>query len=592
MNKQQQNSNCNIVRLLNVSFIILFATTLLIDIILSPINVTLNYSYVEVKQEKGIEDIQHELLIDKSMNSQTNHITNITLHVRNINSNLRKNLKEEDELNNKSIISATNVKIFFLNSSDIKDNVKSKHIISSSKKEIQKIRRRDILKRSRMNIFEDFHLWSQYLHFLIYRVTPKEKHAVNFVDQEGNPIAYEGYPYKPPQLCEKKTDITCDRGKRFPSVQDRIKFYMGKWYDSEPNGIFYSDVFINGVERHLEKVTNVLDYHEGFGRLLINPFEMSPRAMFRNYASGYKQNDKFRNGRNYLRDIIDLAILHNKSSTPVLIHYGDGLSSAGSRKLIGREYPVFGKVRDVIAEKDEENHWRYPSGTRHCRQCGKKHSNIIWPLNRGRHFSTVATVPNKDIPWDMKISKAVWRGRIEKEDLANADLPYEISSWRQRLELVRSNLDSKIIDAKFTGKIKSIPQGYIGEPLHLEEMLKYKYLVSIEGNDVSSGLKWMLFSNSVVLTPPITWESWAMETFLKPFVHYIPIHANMSNVDEMISWAESHQEECQTIVKRSTLFIYDLLFHPDAYKDEEVILSSIIKRYEDIFGNGGTSKTI
>jgi hypothetical protein len=42
----------------------------------------------------------------------------------------------------------------------------------------------------------------------------------------------------------------------------------------------------------------------------------------------------------------------------------------------------------------------------------------------------------------------------------------------------------------------------------------------------------------------------------------------MSDVEEMINWAEDHPEQTRIIAERSTLFIYDLLFHPDAARDE------------------------
>ena len=75
-----------------------------------------------------------------------------------------------------------------------------------------------------------------------------------------------------------------------------------------------------------------------------------------------------------------------------------------------------------------------------------------------------------------------------------------------------------------------------------------------------------------------------MEGKLEPFVHYIPIHHNMSNVEEMIDWAESHQEQARLISERSTLFIYDLLFHPDAANDEREIIQGIMETYENNFG--------
>ncbi len=40
----------------------------------------------------------------------------------------------------------------------------------------------------------------------------------------------------------------------------------------------------------------------------------------------------------------------------------------------------------------------------------------------------------------------------------------------------------------------------------------------LEGNDVASGLKWALLSQSVVMMPPPQHTSWAMEELLQPWV--------------------------------------------------------------------------
>lgn len=55
------------------------------------------------------------------------------------------------------------------------------------------------------------------------------------------------------------------------------------------------------------------------------------------------------------------------------------------------------------------------------------------------------------------------------------------------------------------------------ERMTIEDMLTYKILIILEGNDVSSGLKWALYSHSVVMmTHPTLETSWAMEELLEP----------------------------------------------------------------------------
>jgi hypothetical protein len=83
-----------------------------------------------------------------------------------------------------------------------------------------------------------------------------------------------------------------------------------------------------------------------------------------------------------------------------------------------------------------------------------------------------------------------------------------------------------------------------------------------------------------------------MEGTLEPFVHYIPIHHDMSNVEEMINWAEEHPNETRLIAERSTLFVYDLLFHPDAIEDERLIIQGIMETFEYNFGQRSSKKQL
>jgi len=238
-------------------------------------------------------------------------------------------------------------------------------------------------------------------------------------------------------------------------------------------------------------------------------------------------------------------------------------------------------VRDLIAEKR-----RHGKNEHDCKDptfCGVAHDMIIWPLNKGRHFVPACDVPQVDIPWQEKISKLVYRGNNLLD--VPKQIPVEMNAAKQRRKAVYHHKFSSLVDAKFSDncKHKDRKQGICSKLTTKTQILKYKYILSIEGNDISSGLKWMLFSNSVVFLPPLTYESWAMESLLRQFVHYIPVHANMTNLEDMVQWAESHPAEVRDIVVRSTLFIYDLLFHPRAHVDDELVKLGIMKRYENNF---------
>ena len=101
--------------------------------------------------------------------------------------------------------------------------------------------------------------------------------------------------------------------------------------------------------------------------------------------------------------------------------------------------------------------------------------------------------------------------------------------------------------------------------------------------DVSSGLKWALHSNSVLMTQRSTYTSWAMEELLEAWVHYVPLNEDLSDVEEKMQWILDNDEEAANIAHRGTLWISDLIYHPDAPRDDELIFDETFQRYKKHF---------
>ena len=120
-----------------------------------------------------------------------------------------------------------------------------------------------------------------------------------------------------------------------------------------------------------------------------------------------------------------------------------------------------------------------------------------------------------------------------------------------------------------------IPKKYLKRSLKISEQLNYKYILSIEGNDVASGLKWQLYSNSVVFMRKPKVVSWAMEDKLIPYEHYIPIKDDFSDIEEQIRFADENQQTCLSIIKNANEFIEQFL----DTKKEELIHFMVIKKY-------------
>jgi hypothetical protein len=59
----------------------------------------------------------------------------------------------------------------------------------------------------------------------------------------------------------------------------------------------------------------------------------------------------------------------------------------------------------------------------------------------------------------------------------------------------------------------------------------------------------------------------------------------------MIRWVGENDRKAQRIAERSTLFMYDLVYHPDAAKDDLFVKKEMLRRYsgfwkEEIYQEG------
>ena len=116
------------------------------------------------------------------------------------------------------------------------------------------------------------------------------------------------------------------------------------------------------------------------------------------------------------------------------------------------------------------------------------------------------------------------------------------------------------------------------------EQLKYKYILSIEGNDVATGLKWQLASNSVVFMAKPTTVSFLMEDLLLPYVHYVPVKDDYSNLVEMVQWAWKNDEKCKWISEQATMYMERLWISDQAKEDNIAIEKELGEIYHSQFG--------
>jgi Glycosyl transferase family 90 len=215
---------------------------------------------------------------------------------------------------------------------------------------------------------------------------------------------------------------------------------------------------------------------------------------------------------------------------------------------------------------------------------------IVWKLATRRHYGLVHQVGSKDRMWEQKRDMAVFRGQLtgSRDGYDKALSDEENCRNLRRCRLVYNHANSTLVNARLTDTRKRLPDVLNGVELTtgsvtVRHLLRYKGIVMLEGNDVASGLKWALLSESVVLMPIPRHTSWAMEELLEPWVHYVPLNHDITDVEEKMRWILDHDADARRISHAATLWMQDLVFHPDAESDDRWIQQEILRRYRRHF---------
>jgi hypothetical protein len=84
----------------------------------------------------------------------------------------------------------------------------------------------------------------------------------------------------------------------------------------------------------------------------------------------------------------------------------------------------------------------------------------------------------------------------------------------------------------------------------LPEHCRYKYLIDIQGAGYSGRAKILLFSGRPLFLVDRRWHEYFYKD-IKPFVHYIPVQEDLSDLTEKLDWAEHHQKEAFRIAEEA-----------------------------------------
>ena len=198
---------------------------------------------------------------------------------------------------------------------------------------------------------------------------------------------------------------------------------------------------------------------------------------------------------------------------------------------------------------------------------GENRNSVLMNLNKIRHFVFV----NDTVPFEAKKSMAVWRGKAYRE---------------HRREFVRRYHDNSLCDIGQTNTKLDTDAPWQKPRMSLKEQLQYKFIVSIEGNDVASNLKWIMSSNSLVFMARPKYETWFMEGTLVPDFHYVLLKDDYSDLEEKVAYYSGHTDEALEIIRNAHR-------HVDRFRDAEreaIVSLMVLEKYFEKSGQSEASR--
>lgn len=96
---------------------------------------------------------------------------------------------------------------------------------------------------------------------------------------------------------------------------------------------------------------------------------------------------------------------------------------------------------------------------------------------------------------------------------------------------------------------------YLVEKMTIDEQLDYKFILSLEGNDVATNLKWIMSSSSLAVMPRPKYETWFMEGALVPNHHYVLIKDDYSDLEERLKYYIENTAEALEIVRNANEYV-------------------------------------
>ena len=190
---------------------------------------------------------------------------------------------------------------------------------------------------------------------------------------------------------------------------------------------------------------------------------------------------------------------------------------------------------------------------------GENANSVLLKLNHLRHFKW----SSDPLKFRNKAPAAVWRGAAHNS---------------QRVSLVRTFYNHPQFDIGHTsGQLDDLPPK---SWLTHAEQKRYKFFISLEGNDVATNLKWGMASNMLVMSPRLQFETWFMEGLLKPGIHFVLLKDDLSDLEDKVDYFTAHPDAAEKIIGNAHKWI-SMFTDP---RKERIIAMRVLETYFRLSG--------
>lgn len=171
-------------------------------------------------------------------------------------------------------------------------------------------------------------------------------------------------------------------------------------------------------------------------------------------------------------------------------------------------------------------------------------------------------------PWAERDDRIVWRGRPTGIGVVAAD-PMNVANQRlrQRVRMCLALRNADGVDAKLvkitlhafksSAERRTLAEhGISGRKIRERSWARRKYAMDIDGNTNSWSNFYirLLFGCCVIkVASPGPFRQWYYDA-LEPWVHFVPVRADMADLIEKIDWCRGHADQCRGIAAAGQAF--------------------------------------